>query len=79
MLTAKWDDGRRARQWVAFLLTFVVDYRKRRLHFLIEGQNRLYQMLGSKGFEDLGVPPRARRLPPEMKVSAWLGNDRQCQ
>jgi patatin-related protein len=40
-------------KWVEFLLTFDVDYRKRRLHFLIEGQNRLYQMLGSKGFEDL--------------------------
>jgi patatin-related protein len=42
-----------ASKWVAFLLTFDVDYRKRRLHFLIEGQNRLYQMFGSKGFEDL--------------------------
>ena len=42
-------------KWVAFLLTFDVDYRKRRLHFLIEGQNRLYQMLGSKGLEDLDV------------------------
>ena len=40
-------------KWAVFLLTFDVDYRKRRLHFLIEGQNRLYQMLGSKGFEDL--------------------------
>ena len=39
--------------WVAFLLTFDVDYRKRRLRFLIEGQNRLYQMLGSQGLEDL--------------------------
>jgi patatin-related protein len=39
--------------WVAFLLTFDVDYRKRRLRFLIEGQNPLYQMLGSQGLEDL--------------------------
>jgi patatin-related protein len=31
--------------WVEFLLTFDVDYRKRRLHFLIEGQNRLYRLL----------------------------------
>ena len=46
-------DSEIASKWVAFLLTFDVDYRKRRLHFLIEGQNRLYQMLGSKGFEDL--------------------------
>jgi patatin-related protein len=42
-------------KWVAFLLAFDIDYRKRRLHFLIEGQNRLYQMLGSKGFKDLDV------------------------
>ena len=40
-------------KWVAFLLAFDVDYRKRRLHFLIEGQNRLYQMLGSKELEGL--------------------------
>jgi patatin-related protein len=39
--------------WVAFLLALDVDYRRRRLHFLIEGQNRLYQMLGAAGFEDL--------------------------
>jgi patatin-related protein len=31
--------------WVEFFLTFDVDYRKRRLHFLIEGQNRLYRLL----------------------------------
>ena len=43
------------RNWVTFLLAFDVDYRKRRLRFLIESQNRLYQMLGSKGFEDLDV------------------------
>ena len=42
--------------WVGFLLAFDVDYRKRRLHFLIEGQNRLYQMLGLKGFENLDAP-----------------------
>ena len=40
-------------RWAAFLLTFDVDYRKRRLHFLIEGQNRLYQMLGAKELADL--------------------------
>ena len=48
-------DSEMASKWVAFLLTFDVDYRKRRLHFLIEGQNRLYQMLSSRGFEDLDV------------------------
>lgn len=46
-------DSKTTSKWVAFLLAFDVDYRKRRLHFLIEGQNRLYQMLGSKGFEEL--------------------------
>ena len=44
-------------RWVEFLLTFDVDYRKRRLRFLIEGQNRLYQMLGSADFE--GLDPAA--------------------
>jgi patatin-related protein len=39
--------------WVAFLLALDVDYRRRRLNFLIEGQNRLYQMLGAPGFEQL--------------------------
>jgi patatin-related protein len=40
-------------KWVTFLLAFDVDYRKRRLHFLIEGQNRLYEMIGCEGFADL--------------------------
>jgi patatin-related protein len=31
--------------WARFLLAFDVDYRKRRLHFMIEGQNRLYAMI----------------------------------
>lgn len=33
--------------WVELLLAFDVDYRKRRLHFLIRGQNRLYRPAGS--------------------------------
>jgi len=41
--------------WIAFLLAFDVDYRKRRLRFLIEGQNQLYQMLDSQGFEGLNA------------------------
>jgi len=32
-------------RWVAFLLAFDIDFRKRRLYFLIQGQNRLYAML----------------------------------
>jgi len=39
--------------WVAFLLAFDLDYRKRRLRFLIEGQNRLYQNLELLGTQDL--------------------------
>jgi patatin-related protein len=41
--------------WLRFLLAFDVDYRKRRLRFLIEGQNRISQMLGSGGLEGLDV------------------------
>jgi hypothetical protein len=33
--------------WVKYLLAFDVKYRERRLHFLIKGQNRLYQLIGS--------------------------------
>jgi hypothetical protein len=36
--------------WVKYLLAFDVKYRERRLHFLIEGQNRLYELLGDKRF-----------------------------
>ena len=32
-------------RWMRFLLTFDIDYRKRRLQFLVEGQNRLYQLI----------------------------------
>ena len=36
-------DGGHLPAWVKYLLAFDVKYRERRLHFLIEGQNRLYQ------------------------------------
>ncbi|MGZ3330191.1 MAG: patatin-like protein, partial [Xanthobacteraceae bacterium] len=36
--------------WVGYLLAFDVKYRERRLQFLIEGQNRLYQLLGQEHF-----------------------------
>lgn len=39
--------------WVSFLLSFDVEYRKRRLNFLIEGQNRLYGLLGEERFKTL--------------------------
>ncbi|MGP0085446.1 MAG: DUF3376 domain-containing protein, partial [Steroidobacteraceae bacterium] len=34
-------------RWVKLLLAFDVEYRKRRLHFLIRGQNRLYRVAES--------------------------------
>jgi patatin-related protein len=39
--------------WARILLAFDVDYRERRLHFLIEGLNRVYEMLDRPGFESL--------------------------
>jgi len=39
--------------WIKFLLAFDVDFRKRRLQFLIQGQNRLYQMLDEPAFQGL--------------------------
>jgi len=39
--------------WVRYLLAFDVKYRERRLHFLIEGQNRLYDMLDQERFARL--------------------------
>jgi patatin-related protein len=39
--------------WVKYLLAFDVKYRERRLNFLIEGQNRLYDMLDQERFAGL--------------------------
>jgi patatin-related protein len=39
--------------WVKYLLAFDVKYRKRRMHFLIEGQNRLYELMGQERFAGL--------------------------
>jgi len=47
--------------WAQFLLAFDVDYRKRRLHFLTEGLNRSYEMIGNEGFETL-EPAAVNRL-----------------
>jgi patatin-related protein len=48
--------------WVKYLLAFDVKYRERRLHFLIEGQNRLYQLIGQDRFAGLdpGVVDRLK-------------------
>jgi len=39
--------------WIEFFLAFDVDYRRRRLNFLIEGQNRLYRLLDEGRFPGL--------------------------
>lgn len=41
--------------WARFLLKFDLDYRARRLNFLIEGQNRLYQLRDENRFPALGL------------------------
>jgi patatin-related protein len=41
--------------WVRYLLAFDVKYRERRLHFLIEGQNRLYESIDHERF--VGLDP----------------------
>ncbi len=44
-------------RWARFFLAFDVDYRQRRLNFLIEAQNRLYRTLDEERYRGLG--PRA--------------------
>ena len=39
--------------WVKYLLAFDVKYRVRRMHFLIKGQNRLYQLIDQERFAGL--------------------------
>jgi patatin-related protein len=50
--------------WVSYLLAFDVKYRERRLHFLIEGQNRLYGLLDQERYRDLN-PQVVDRLKRE--------------
>ena len=40
--------------WIEFLHAFDVEFRKRRLNFLIQGQNRLYAALGTETSGDAG-------------------------
>jgi patatin-related protein len=40
-------------RWVAFLLAFDLDYRLRRLHFMIQGQNRLYRLRDAPGWDGI--------------------------
>jgi patatin-related protein len=51
------DGGLPVPQWAGFLRAFDIDYARRRLHFLIQGQNRLYQMFDRPPFE--GFDPSA--------------------
>jgi patatin-related protein len=50
--------------WVSYLLAFDVKYRERRLHFLIEGQNRLYGLLDQERYRGLN-PQVVDRLKRE--------------
>jgi patatin-related protein len=50
--------------WMKYLLAFDVKYRERRLHFLIEGQNRLYELLDEQRFAGLN-PAVVDRLKRE--------------
>src|SRR4029077_15062923 len=50
--------------WVHYLLAFDFKYRERRLHFLIEGQNRLYGLLDQPRFAGLN-PQGVDRLKRE--------------
>jgi patatin-related protein len=53
--------------WVTYLLQFDVKYRERRLHFLIEGQNRLYELHGQERFAGLD-PVVVDRLKREFYI-----------
>jgi patatin-related protein len=48
-------------RWVRFLLSFDIDFRKRRLYFLIQGQNRLYQMLDDESGGTASAVDRLKR------------------
>jgi patatin-related protein len=52
-------------RWVEFLLAFDVDYRRRRLHFMIEGLNRLYAMASPahRGAIDVAAVDGLKRQP----------------
>ena len=50
--------------WVNYLLAFDVRYRQRRLQFLIEGQNRLYELIDDERFAGLD-PQLVDRLKRE--------------
>jgi patatin-related protein len=45
--------GARLPRFARFLLAFDTDYRKRRLHFMIEGQNRLYEMIEARQIQGI--------------------------
>ena len=69
-----------APRWINLLLNFDIDYRKRRLHFLIEGQNRLYEMLDAtplKGIDaSSGRSAQAQILRQPRRVASTRGAHR---
>lgn len=63
--------AQRVPRWIRFLLAFDVDYRKRRLHFMIEGQNRLYQVFDQwplQGFDRAVVDDLKRSFYDRLEV-----------
>jgi len=52
-------------RWIEFLLSFDVDYRKRRLNFMIEGLNRIYGMIDQEEFNRLD-PREINRLKRDL-------------
>jgi hypothetical protein len=63
--------------WVRYLLAFDVKYRERRLHFMIEGQNRLYEDIDEARFNGLD-PLLVDRLKRELyaRLDALQRRDR---
>jgi patatin-related protein len=57
--------------WTRFLLTFDVEFRQRRLNFLIGGQNRLYREL-----EERGAPAKAVEAVDRLKRDFYRCLDR---
>jgi patatin-related protein len=53
VLRREGSDSQSLASWARLLLAFDVEYRKRRLNFLIEGLNRVYEMIDRTGFESL--------------------------
>jgi patatin-related protein len=56
VLPAAWsvDEGAHSAPWIDFLLRFDIDFRRRRLSFVVRALNQLYSRLGEPEFRGLG-------------------------